>query len=147
MNPSLRYTLQAHSTYPQGRPIMIGFEMENLSPTEVWVLKWYTPLEGIKGKIFEVRCDGVEMPYEGRMVKRGKPERDDYAHLPGGGAVRADCDLASAYSLPECRECRVKFKGRIHDAVFDARQLPRSADEHGLIEISGEAVSFSIFRT
>lgn len=147
MTPSLRYTLQAQSHYVYGTPIVIGFEVENLSSTEVWILKWYTPLEGIKGKIFEVRCDGVEIPYEGRMMKRGNPERDDYAHLPAGGSARAEVDLSKDYSLPECRDCRLTFKGRIHDVVLDERQLAQTASEHGMIDIPGEAVSFSISLT
>lgn len=146
MDPSLRYALQAQSSYVQGAPIVIRFRLENLATTDVWVLKWYTPLEGIKGKIFEVRCDGAEIPYEGRMVKRGNPERDDYVHLAAGDSEQAEFDLAKYYSLPECRECRVKFKGRIHDFVFDERRLPRTADESHAVDIPGAPVSFSISR-
>jgi len=144
MVPSLKYTLQAQSNYVQGTPIVIGFEIENLSSTEIRILKWYTPLEGIKGKIFEVRCDGVEVPYEGMMMKRGNPARADYVHLPAGASARAEFDLSQCYSLPECQKCRLKFKGRIHDVVFDERQLPRTANQHSVIDVPGEAVSFSI---
>jgi peptidyl-Lys metalloendopeptidase len=147
MVPSLSFTLQAQSTYIQGTPFVIGFEIENLSSAEVWILKWYTPLEGIKGKIFEVRCDDVEIPFEGRMMKRGNPERDDYVHIPAGGSARAEFDLSKYYSLPECRECRLKFKGRIYDVVFDERQISRPANEHRAIEVPGEAVSFRISRS
>jgi hypothetical protein len=144
MLPSLRYNFRARANYIQGQPVVIAFEIENLSSTDVWVLKWYTPLEGIKGKIFKVYCDGVEIPYEGPMMKRGNPGPADYAHVPAGGTAGADFDLSQAYSLPACQECRVKFKGRIHDAVSDEPHPSRTADQHTSLEISGDDALFSI---
>jgi hypothetical protein len=38
-----------------------------------YVLKWFTPLEGIGGDIFRVERDGAELPYHGKLVKRGPP--------------------------------------------------------------------------
>jgi hypothetical protein len=146
MVASLRYKFQARADYVQGEPVVIAFEIENLSATDVWILKWYTPLEGIKGKIFKVYCDGAEILYEGPMMKRGNPGPADYAHVAAGGTIRADVDLSQAYSLPPCRECRVKFKGRIHDVVTGEPQPSRTADQHTSMEIPGEDASFSISR-
>jgi peptidyl-Lys metalloendopeptidase len=144
MDVTLRYHLQAESSYIQGVPVVVGFSVENLSSVDVWILKWYTPLEGIKGKIFEVTCDGVDIAYEGRLMKRGNPEKDDYARLYPGESASAKVDLASVYTFPACKECRLKFKGRIHDVVSDQREVPRAADTHLPVDISGNAVSFSI---
>ena len=144
MDVTLRYHLQAESSYIQGAPVMVGFSVENLSSVDVWILKWYTPLEGIKGKIFEVTCDGVDIPYEGRLMKRGNPEKDEYARLYPGESASAKVDLASVYALPACKECRLKFKGRIHDAVLDQREVPRAAEAHLPVDVPGNAVSFSI---
>jgi peptidyl-Lys metalloendopeptidase len=80
--PLLQYRLQAKENYRLGEPLVIEFTLENLSDHNVWVLTWYTPLEGLKGKIFEVTCDGKPVAYEGIMVKRGDPCRDDYVHIP-----------------------------------------------------------------
>lgn len=144
MDVALRYDLNAQNSYVKGGPVVIGFTIENLSSKDVWILKWYTPLEGIKGKIFDIKCDGVDIPYEGRLMKRGNPEIDDYIHLLPGGLAYADVDLSQAYSLPACAECWLKFKGRIYDVVFDERQVPRASDEHLGVNIPGDAVVFSI---
>ncbi len=141
---ALKYDLQAQGSYVQGKPINIEFALENLSAREVWVLKWYTPLEGIKGKIFEVKCDGVDVPYKGRMVKRGNPGPDDYVRIGPGESARAEFDLSNAYALPVCKECRVSFKGPIHDAVLNQQQVPRAVEEHVPVDVAGNAVSFSI---
>jgi peptidyl-Lys metalloendopeptidase len=146
MNAALRYHLQAQIRYVLGGPVVIGFTIENLCSVDVWVLKWYTPLEGMKGKIFELTCDGVDIPYEGRLMKRGNPEADDYVRLHPGESVHGEFDLASAYSLPVCKECRLKFKGRIHDVVFNHREVPRRADEHLSVDVPGNTASFSMVR-
>ena len=144
MAVSLRYSLHGQSSYVLGKPILITFALENSSSTDLWILKWYTPLEGIKGKIFEVTCDGVAIPYEGRLVKRGNPGEDDYVLLHPGGSTQAEFDLSQAYSLRECKECRLKFKGRIHDVVVDGQHVPHTADQHVSAEVPGEPLSFRI---
>lgn len=144
MSLSLRYHLHAQSSYVQGAPIVIEFSLENLSPNDVWILKWYTPLEGIKGKIFELKCDGVDILYEGRMVKRGEPGLDDYIRLKAGSSVHVEVDLSHDYSFPNSGECELKFKGRIFDVTSDEHQVPRASSEHIYIDIPGNTVSFSI---
>ena len=144
MDVALRYYLNAQSSYVKSAPVVIRFTLENLSSKDVWILKWYTPLEGIKGKIFDIKCNGVDIPYEGRLMKRGNPEIDDYIRLLPKGLAYAEVDLSQAYSLPVCKECWLKFKGRIYDAVFDERQVPRASNEHQRVDIPGNAVVFSI---
>lgn len=140
----LTYRLTARGAYALGDPAIIGFSLENASSADAWVLKWYTPLEGFKGKFLTLRCAGVEIPYRGRMMKRGQPSRDDYVQLHGGTSVQAEIDLLNAYSLAPCDECRVSFGGRIHDVVLDARQVPRAKDEHRGVDASGNDAVFRV---
>jgi hypothetical protein len=144
MTLSLKYHLDAASSYILGKPVVITITFENLNATDIWILKWYTPLEGIKGKILAVTCDGADIPYEGRLMKRGNPQREDYQLLHPGGSAQAEFDLSETYSLHACNECVVKFKGNIHDVVTDPIQLPRAADEHTPVDISGDPISFRI---
>ncbi len=146
MDISLRYYLQARSNYVLGTPIVIAFSIKSFCSTDVWILNWHTPLEGIKGKIFEVTCDGIEIPYEGRLVKRGNPQRKDYILLRPGASAQAEFDLSQVYSLRECNECRLKFKGRIHDVVLDEQQVARAVDQHVGVDVPGDPVSFRIER-
>ena len=140
----LTYRLQAKKTYDHSSPIKLDFSLKNLSANDLWVLKWHTPLEGIKNNIFDVVCDGVEIPYEGRMMKRGEPDRHDYLCLPARSTEHVEVDLSNAYNCPAAKECRVKFKGRIHDVVNDARQVPRAMADHSPVDIEGDAVVFEL---
>jgi hypothetical protein len=140
----LKYSLHAQESYRHSGPILLGFSIENLSSNDVWILKWYTPLEGIKGKILEVECDGVAIPYDGRMLKRGRPVETDYVRLVPGKPERAEFDVSQVYSLPVSRACRVRFRGRIHDVVLDAGPIPRLAEDQRQIDIDGNGVLFAI---
>jgi hypothetical protein len=140
----LKYQLSADPSYVAGKSVIIGFTLQNTSDENLWILKWYTPLEGIEGKIFKVTCDGKEIPYEGRMIKRGDPSRDDYIFLAPKDSVFAEVDLSKAYSLPVCNECLVTFKGKIHDIVIDESRLPNKSENHQGAEIPGNTISFRL---
>jgi hypothetical protein len=93
-----------------------------------------------------VTCDGKEIPYEGPMVKRGDPTREDYIHIGPGEAVSAEVDLSLAYNLSklEARKCQVEFKGRVYDIVRDGVLLPRRRDEHRGMDVPGNRVDFRL---
>ena len=142
---SLKYQLNANNTYVVGKPITINFTLENLQDENLWILKWYTPLEGMRGEIFQVNCDGKEIPYEGMMAKRGDPDRDSYVHIVPVGSVSEVVDLSGAYNIPVSNECQVKFKGRIYDVLSSEDKLPRRSDEHQGMDITGNVVAFRVF--
>jgi peptidyl-Lys metalloendopeptidase len=144
LNNLIKYRLSAQNSYVKGNPIIINFTLENLSNQNLWVLTWYTPLEGLKGKIFRVICDGTELPYEGPMVKRGQPKKGDYIHIEPGRSVSAEVDLSNVYKLPVCEECRVEFKGRIYDFSTDGDTIPKGSEEHHMVNITGNTVSFRV---
>ena len=143
----LTYRLLADSTYVLGQPILLGFNLENTSGSTTWVLKWQTPLEDFKGSFLTVVCDGVEIPYRGRMVKRGQPWREDYVEIRSGTSVKGHIDLAQAYRLVPCSECRLTFCGRIQDVATDGHAIPRATDKHQATNISGHDAVFGILRT
>ena len=143
-NVSLKYYLGAKENYVVGGPVIISFTLENQTDTDLWILIWHTPLEGLRGRNFLVMCDGEEISYEGRMVKRGDPVRDDYVHIRAGESLSAEVDLSLAYNLPVADECRVEFKGQIHDFVSGEDYIHRRRDEHQGVHIFGNIVCFQL---
>jgi len=141
---SLKYQLSANDSYVAGTPITINFTLENLLDENLWVLNWYTPLEGMRGEIFQVKCDGKEIHYEGMMAKRGDPDQDSYIHIVPGGSVSEVVDLTGVYNIPVSNECQVEFNGRIFDVLSSEDKLPRKRDEHQGMDITGNVVSFRV---
>jgi hypothetical protein len=142
-NDILRYNLSSNEKYIKRNPIIIRFSLKNVSKSDLWVLKWYTPLEGIKGKIFRVICDGKEILYEGRMIKRGTPSKHDYVHIESNKSVSSQVDLSEAYVLPECSECLVKFNGKIGD-ISTSADFPKKNGEFTSLTIYGNTITFKI---
>ena len=140
----MKYRLSADNRYIKDNPIIVNFELENISNENFWILTWYTPLEGLRGKIFRVMCDGKEIPYEGPMIKRGEPQKDDYIQLLPRKPVSVRVDLSSAYTLPTCNQTLVEFKGRIYDHTTSANLTSRTAEKHQMIDITGNTVTFSV---
>lgn len=141
-DPAIRFFLEAQERYVIGGPVEIRFTLENLSSGPLYVLKWYTPLEGLKGDIFRVTRDGVEIRYEGMMVKRADPRKEDYVRLGPRESVSAAVDLASTYDLSKEGRYFVEFTGRFHDVVREGEEVPRAMAKHTGVTVSGKGVSF-----
>lgn len=143
-SPHLTYQLDIRDDRISAKQVIVTFTLENASPADVWVLKWYTPLEGIKGKIFTVTCNGVAIPYEGRMVKRAAPVRDDYILIKSGKSVSRANDLATAFTFPESGTCTVTFKGVLHDVATSDKEVPRDPEHHQAMTIPGKPLTFEL---
>lgn len=141
-----RFRLTARETYSAGEPVTIGFTLENLSDVPLWVLTWYTPLEGIRGSIFRVTRDGREIPYQGPMVKRGDPDQDEYLLVQPGAPVSAEVDLARGWDLSVPGTYRVELEGRIHDVAREGERVPRPRGVHRGGDAKGEPVTFQVVR-
>lgn len=140
--PVLRYSLQAKDFYVIGNPVGVEFTLKNLTSRTLSVLTWYTPLEGLKGDIFKVTRDGVELRYEGRMVKRADPNANDYVRISAHASVSSTIDLSSAYDFSVPGHYNVEFAGQIFDVVSEDNSVPRPMSAHQGIEIQGNGVRF-----
>ena len=146
-NNKIKYQLHADDSYVRDNPIIINFTLHNLSNEHLWVLTWYTPFEGLKGKIFHITCDGKEIPYEGPMMKRGQPVKSDYIHIEPGSFVSTKVDLSSVYKIPSSQSCIVEFKGRIYDFTTSGDLTPKRTEEHQMVNITGTGVTFRVIDT
>jgi len=140
----LEYSLKVEERYHVGREANLEFALKNMTGQTLWVLTWYTPLEGLKGNIFRVTREGEAVLYTGRMVKRANPSKKDYVCIGPGKSVSATVDLSHGYDLSKPGEYRVEFSGRILDMTFDEASLPRKMDLHKGMHLQGDAVTFTL---
>lgn len=141
----LRFNLSSKLEYSINEPIIITFTLENLTDQHILVLKWYTPLEGFKGEIFLVTCNGKNVPYEGRLVKRADPLEEDYILFGPHQSVHSKINLSDVYNLrSSSQECKVEFKGWIYDVIITDVLIPRKMDEHSRIQIKGNEIFFKV---
>lgn len=137
-------TLQAEETYTLGDPVTLEFHLHNQGDRAAYVLTWYTPLEGMFGKMFLVTRDDSDVPYRGILAMRGSPAPDEYLSIEPGKAVSARVDLAEGYDLSEPGRYHVEFTSRLWDVTDDGSSIPRSLDAHHPMELPCNTVSFRV---
>jgi peptidyl-Lys metalloendopeptidase len=140
----LTFSLNTPDLHISGKPLPVDFSLENHTSEDLWILKWNTPLEGIKGKIFDVVCDDKVIQYEGRMYKRAEPLKEDYVCIKSGDSITATVDLASAYNIPACKKCKVVFKSMILDCTNLEQEVPRPSEKHQPLPIKGNSLIFPV---
>jgi heat shock protein HslJ len=141
---SLNCTLEMDETYPVGEPVTLRFELHNQTDRPLYVLNWYTPLEGTAGEIFRVTRNGEVLIYQGMLVKRGDPVREEYVAIAPGEVVSAEVDLSMGYDLSTPGSYQVQFTAGLQDATDDASLFPRKRDDHRPHSLSCNTVGFII---
>ena len=126
-------------------PVELEFRVTNQSDKAVYLLNWYTPLEGILGDIFQVTYDGQQLSYLGPMVMRAAPLADQYILLEAGESVTAVVDVSTAYDFSRAGHYIIAYKSpRISHAVDEMVKFAQSVDELSPVEIPSQPVEVEI---
>ena len=141
----LSATLEAPSLLPNGEVVRLQFTLTNHSPERLYVLDWYTPLEGIFGEIFRVARDGQPIAYEGPLVMRGNPLPENYVLLEPGASVSAEVDLATVYDFSQAGEYTIEFLSpRISHVARTEADLAQTVDDLGPVRMPSNRVTIRI---
>jgi peptidyl-Lys metalloendopeptidase len=155
--------IQSESTYPaaqesdlaakidvpasldSGVTVKALFTLTNTSSDGVYVLKWFTPLEGVAGDIFRVELDGAELAYRGKLVKRGSPISEDYVWLEAGESASVEVDLAEGYDFSQAGQYTIQFRSpRMSQIAKNEAEKADSFEELGMIQIPSNTVDVVI---
>lgn len=130
-----------------GRPVPLHFSLRNRSGHALRVLEWNTPFEGWFGAYLEVTRDGVALPYQGPMLKRGDPSADEYLGVRAGQRRRASVDLAQVFDLSIPGHYRVEPRITLFDVVAGAATgATRPRDAQRPMPLRCNAVEFDLFK-
>jgi hypothetical protein len=141
----LSATLEMASHLPDNEAVVLKFTLTNSSDVHLYVLKWYTPFEGIGGEIFRVERDGHVVPYGGILAMRGDPTPEAYIKLAAGQSASAEVDLAAAFDFSQPGEYTIEFLSpRISHVARSEAEMARSVDDLGPVAIPSNAVTVNI---
>jgi hypothetical protein len=125
--------------------IIVYFLLENHTQQGMYLLKWYTPLEGIRGDIFEVTRDGQPLPYLGPLVSRAAPTSESYIFVGTDKGVTAEVNIAEAYDFSQPGTYTIKFRSpRISHLAQSEADMQISLDELGPVDISSNEVTLKV---
>jgi peptidyl-Lys metalloendopeptidase len=127
-----------------GKAIPVRFTLRNSSSRTLYVLSWYTPLEGMLGDIFRVTVNDKEIQYVGRMVKRGDPAANEYVELDPGSSISATVDLTEGYEIVAPGAYQLELRSGPSDVAYDVKAVPRPRDKHRAVELDCPPVRFTI---
>ena len=140
-----RASLEILSQVSTGENVQLQFTLVNESDARLYLLRWYTPLEGIAGEIFAVKRDGQMIPYRGILASRVPPTPDDYVALDAGASVSVVVDLAEGYDLSEPGEYSVKFLSpRISHVARSEAEMATTMEELGPVQIPCHEITFKL---
>ena len=138
-------TVEAQESLPTGEVVKVRFTLTNFSSEGFFVLKWFTPLEGLAGDTFRVQRDGVDLPYLGKLVNRGPPIPADYVWIEAGGSISAEVDLAEGYDFSVAGQYALQFQSpRLSHTAKTSGEQADSVDALVMIQIPSEPVSVTI---
>jgi peptidyl-Lys metalloendopeptidase len=124
----LECRMEAVNPLVAGGPVALRFRLTNRTREPLWVLRWNTPIEGWRGTIFTVTFQGSALPYQGPMLKRGDPGREEYVEIGAGESINVSVDLAEVYDVKQPGKYQVKVTGDLLDVTQDAASVPRPRD-------------------
>ena len=127
-----------------GKSVPFKFALSNRGKKAVNVLTWNTPLEGFYGKHLQVTGPQGELEYNGAMVKRAAPTREEYVSIKPGATVSKTLNLATAYEMNMTGKYELTFNGRLLDATTG--KIPRGFTEQSALDIPCPVVRFEIGR-
>jgi hypothetical protein len=126
-------------------PLPLDFTITNAGQTGVYLLKWYTPLEGVLGNIFEITYQGEELDYLGPMVMRGAPLPENYIYLKPGEFIKESVNLAVEYSFHQPGDYGIQFRSpRISDTVSSEEEFASSLEDLGPVKIPSLPAAFRV---
>ena len=141
----LEAVLEVPATLFSGEAVNLRFTLINNTDTRLYVLKWYTPLEGLGGEIFRVERDGQAVPYTGILAMRGDPTPEGYQLLEAGQSASAEVDLATSFDFSQPGEYTIEFLSpRISHVARSEAEMARSVDDLGPVAMPSNQVSVTI---
>ena len=128
------------NNYISKENIIVVFVITNNSNQDLYLLKWGTPLEGLKSDCLKITSRrNVQIDYDGILLKRGQPGSDAFIKIKAKSSLKKEINLSLAYDLNSEDEYTIEFNSQNLVVVS-----PSSIKNHEFIstaEISNTSIS------
>jgi peptidyl-Lys metalloendopeptidase len=117
--------------------VMVNVTMTNTSSVPQYVLKYYTPFNGIEESLFEVTRDGAKVQYLGAHYKRHEPKSSDYLLLKPGKSYKQNVELSALYDMSISGDYKVRYNAaslNLFSSTFSTSGFAATEKEIGAIQ-------------
>jgi hypothetical protein len=131
------------ATLRAGDAVPLKFELFNHGRRALNVLMWNTPMEaGFFAPYLSIAGPDGALEYGGAKMKRGAPDRADYARIKPGGTLMKTVNLAEIYQFNRQGRYTIKFVGKLFDVTTE--KIPRPLEQHVSAAIDCPEVTFNV---
>ena len=106
-----------------GTPVKIKTTVTNTGTTTATFCDYHTPFEGIANRIFLVKRNGKEIPYQGKMKKRIPPGPEDYIKLKPGKSISCEVTIQDNYDLSKKGKYTIAYIGTLISGLPDSEEI------------------------
>jgi peptidyl-Lys metalloendopeptidase len=111
-------------------PVTISFT--NTSKREVRILRYMTPVDGIKDDLFQVTLDGKAVEYIGADYKRPAPVDTDYITLKSGETLESKVDISGVYDFSQTGSYQISYRAESDNMFSKESSRSNSLQSDGL---------------
>ena len=102
--------------------VPIRVTVSNTGASDAKILRWLTPVDGVRADLFSVTLDGEPVEYMGILAKRAAPTASDYITLKSGETLDYTVNLADYYDLSQGGYYQIAYRAESFDAPAVRRQ-------------------------
>lgn len=136
MPVQLECDIHAAGSFELGHPVRVTGTLRNTGPNAVWVLRWNTFLDGMRGDFLTLTRSGQVLRYEGIRILRRDARQQSYVRIPAGGSVSGEVDASRAYPIDRAGDMTATFHLNIQDAFEEGQaQAPRHPASRQHVEV------------
>jgi hypothetical protein len=112
------------NTFQIGDSIPVKFFIQNNTNSAFEFCSWQTPLEKeLTANCFEIIHEGEILPYNGKMVKRKPPTKENFRLLKHGETSTQTININDAYNLDKAGTYTIRFLGRTINGLPDSEPI------------------------
>ena len=89
--------------------VACSFEFLNVADEDYYLLKRNTPLEGLISQFIAVSYEGRPLKYEGKLIHRDPPTKDEFVLLKAGQRIAATVQINDAFTLNDDGSYTVEY--------------------------------------
>jgi len=147
-NTIFETSIKISNKIKRGKPVDVEFSLKNLTDENLHILKWYTPLEGLAGDIFEVKRNDDIINYNGILAKRGTPLKEEYIKIEPGKSITKKIDIAMGYDFTKVGNYSIQFASA-SVAYFNPQKedLAKRQDDLNPVLVTSNPVNISIIES
>ncbi len=126
----LKYKISIKQNIKLGQKVNLHFTLSNNSDKDISFLTWGTPFESsISSNMLSIKSNRNILPYQGRMVKRGKPTANDFITIKAKSTLKQELDISKAYAFKTQGTYFITYKNSL-------LKLETPLNKQSLLEIS-----------